>query len=59
MARPALRRPVVEYVHDHYPVTRRRACRLAQLHRSAFYYRSVKDLKLALDARINAGTGNG
>ena len=52
MARPALRRPVVEYVHDHYPVTRRRACRLAQLHRSVFYYRSVKDPKLALRGRM-------
>ena len=52
MARPALRRPVVEYVHGHYPVTRRRACRLVQLHRSVFYYRSVKDPKLALRGRM-------
>jgi putative transposase len=52
MARPALRRPVVEYVHDHYPVTRRRACRLVRLHRSVFYYRSVKDPKLALRGRM-------
>lgn len=43
---------MVDYVHDHYAVTRRRACRLVRLHRSAFYYRSVKDPKLALRGRM-------
>ena len=43
---------MVEYVHDHYAVTRRRACRLVQLHRSVSYYRSVKDPKLALRGRM-------
>jgi transposase InsO family protein len=43
---------VVEYINDHYGVTRRRACRLVRLHRSAFYYRSVKDPKLALRGRM-------
>jgi putative transposase len=53
MARPALRRSVVEYLGDHYRVARRRACRLVQLHRSAFYYRSVKDPQLALRGRMH------
>lgn len=42
----------MEYVRNHYPVTRRRACRLAQLHRSVSYYRSVKDPRLALRGRM-------
>lgn len=53
MAWPALRRSVVRYVHDHYAVTWRRAFRLVRLHRSAFYYQSVKDPKLALRGRMH------
>ena len=52
MARPALKRPVVEYVLDHYGLSQRRACRLVRLHRSAFNYRSVKDPQLELRVRM-------
>ncbi len=52
MARPALKRPVVEYLVDHYGLTRRRACRLLKLHRSTFYYCSVKDPQLELRHRM-------
>jgi putative transposase len=52
MARPALKRPVVEYIHDHYGLPRRRACRLLRLHRSVLYYRSVKNPRLELRARM-------
>ena len=52
MARPALKRPVVEYILDHYGLTQRRACRLVKLHRSTFCYRSVKDPQLALRLRM-------
>lgn len=44
-------RPVVEYILDPYGLTRRRACRLVKLHRSTFYYRSVKDPQLELRLR--------
>ena len=44
---------MVRYVHDHYAVTWRRACRLVRLHRSAFYYQSVKDPKQALRGRMH------
>lgn len=53
MARPALKRQVVEYICDHYAASRRRACRLAQLRRSVLYYRSVKDPQLALRGRMH------
>ena len=53
MARPALKRPVVEYILDHYGVPRRRACRLVELHRSASYYRSVKNPRLELRGRMH------
>lgn len=52
MARPALKRPVVEYIRDHYGVPQRRACRLVRLHRSVFYYRSVKNPRLELRQRM-------
>jgi len=52
MARPALKRPVVEYVRDHYGLPLRRACRLVQLHRSVFKYKSVLDPRLELRARM-------
>jgi putative transposase len=52
MARPALKRPVVEYIRDHYGLPRRRACRLLRLHRSVYYYRSVKNPRLEVRARM-------
>lgn len=52
MARPALRRPVVEYIHDHYGVAWRRACRLMQMPRSDFYYKSVLNPRLELRHRL-------
>jgi putative transposase len=53
MARPALKRPVVAYIRDHYRVPWRRACRLVRLHRSVLYYRSVKDPRLELRGRMH------
>lgn len=52
VARPALKRPVVEYIHDHYGVPWRRACRLMQLHRSNFYYQSVLNPRLEVRDRL-------
>lgn len=52
MARPALKRSVAQYVRDHYAVTQRRACRLVQLHRSVFYYRSRLNPRLELRGRM-------
>jgi len=40
MARPALKRLAVNYVVDHYQTSRRRACRIVNLHRSNAYYQS-------------------
>ena len=44
---------MVRYVHDHYAMPWRRACRLVRLHRSVFYDRSVKDPRLALRGRMH------
>ena len=52
MARPALKRPVVEYIQGHYGISKRRACRLVKLHRSACRYRSVMDPKIGLRRRM-------
>ena len=52
MARPALKRPVVEYIQGHYGISQRRACRLVKLHRSACRYRSVMDPKIGLRRRM-------
>lgn len=52
MARPALRRQAVDYLVDHYASSRRRACRLVRQTRSSIYYRSRKDPKTALRARM-------
>ncbi len=52
MARPALKRPVAEYIQGHYGISQRRACRLAKIHRSVHRYRSVMDPKLELRQRM-------
>ena len=52
MARPALKRQVAYYIVSHHGTTMRRACRLIQQYRSAQYYCSVKDPRLALRARL-------
>ena len=52
MARPALKRQVVNYIVDHYAIARRRACQIVKQHRSVQYYRSRKDPKTALRARM-------
>ncbi|AHB04877.1 integrase [Pandoraea pnomenusa 3kgm] len=52
MARPALRKDVVDYVISHYGLTMRRACRLVKQPRSTQYYQSVKDPRAELRARM-------
>lgn len=52
MARPALKRQVVEYIRSHYSVPRRRACGIVRQHRSTNYYRSRKDPKSGLRTRM-------
>jgi len=52
MVRPALKRPMVDYIVTHYGVSQRRACRLVHQHRSIQWYRSRKDPRLALRARM-------
>lgn len=52
MARPALKRQAVDYIVGHYSLARRRACRIVRQHRSVQYYRSCKDPRTALRARM-------
>jgi len=52
MVRPALKRPMVDYIVNHYDVSQRRACGLVHQHRSIQWYRSRKDPRLALRARM-------
>jgi putative transposase len=52
VGRPALKREVVRYVIEHYGLPLQRACRLMKQAPSVQYYRSVKDPKLALCARM-------
>ena len=52
VARPALKREVVDYIVSHYDLNMRRACRLMKQSRSVQYYRSIKDPKLALRGRM-------
>lgn len=52
MARPALRRQVVDYVKTHYAVAERRACRVMQQHRGTQRYQSTKDPCEALRHRL-------
>ncbi|AKU20337.1 hypothetical protein ACZ75_01115 [Massilia sp. NR 4-1] len=53
MARPALKREVVQYIVSHYGLKMRRACRLMQQTRNVQYYLSVKDPQLALRSRMH------
>ena len=52
VARPALKREVVDYIVSHYDLNMRRACRLMKQSRSVQYYQSVKDPKQALRRRM-------
>ena len=49
---PSRRRQVVEYLHDSYRVSERRACSVARLNRGTFRYRGYKDPRTALRMRI-------
>lgn len=52
MARPALKREVVDYIVSHHGVPMRRACRLMQQHRSVQLYQSTKDPRNELRQRM-------
>src|SRR5271165_4064611 len=52
MARPALKSHAVDYIVEHHGVSQRRACRLVKLHRSNWYYESIKDPRHDLRARM-------
>ena len=43
---------MVEYLHDSYRVSERRACKVARLNRGTFRYRGCKDPRTALRMRI-------
>jgi putative transposase len=49
---PSRRRPVVNYLHDTYRVSERRACRVARLPVSTFRYESRQEPRTALRLRI-------
>jgi putative transposase len=49
---PSRRRPVVNYWHDTYRVSERRACRVARLPISSFRYESRREPRTALRLRI-------
>ena len=42
----------MDYIVEHHGCSRRRACRLVRQHRSTQYYRSVKDRREDLRARM-------
>lgn len=52
MARPALKKEVVNYIVSHYGLHLRRACRLMKQSRATQYYMSVKDPQHALRGRM-------
>jgi len=52
MGRPALRRLAVDHAVHCYGITQRRACRLIRQSRSTQRYRSTKDARLILRARL-------
>ena len=49
---PSRRRPVVNYLHDTYRVSERRACRVARLPVSTFRYESRQEPRTALRLRF-------
>jgi putative transposase len=49
---PSRRRPVVNYLHDTYQVSERRACRVARLPVLTFRYESREEPRTALRLRI-------
>ena len=49
---PSRRRPVVNYLHETYRVSERRACRVARLPASTFHYASQREPRTALRLRI-------
>lgn len=49
---PSRHRPVVNYLHDTYRVSERRACRVARLPVSTFRYESRREPRTALRLRI-------
>lgn len=47
-----MRREAVTYMVDHHSISSRRACRLLRQSRSAYYYKSIKDRRESLRARM-------
>lgn len=52
MARPAVKRGVVDYVMSHHGLSQRRACALVGQHRSIQWYRSRKDPRTEIRQRM-------